>query len=102
MVLLTGRIKKQENIVRSIVNDRGYHFDYYLFNTGGRTLNNKISHLNSLLSKYPDIREVELWDDRMEHFGEFESWGQKLKDLGRIDSFYLNKIKSDQWDKFVE
>jgi hypothetical protein len=38
----------------------------------------------------------------MEHFGDFESWGQKLKDLGRIDSFYLNKIKSDQWDKFVE
>lgn len=102
MVLLTGRIKKQENIVRSIVNDRGYHFDYYLFNTGGRTLNNKISHLNSLLSKYPNIREVELWDDRLEHFSEFEAWGQKLKDLGRIDSFYLNKIKSDQWDKFVE
>jgi len=102
MVLLTGRLKKQENIVRSIVNDRGYHFDYYLFNTGGRTLNNKINHLNSLLSRYPDIREVELWDDRMEHFEDFEAWGQKLKDLGRIDSFYLNKIKSDQWDKFVE
>lgn len=102
MVLLTGRLKKQEDIVKNIVNQRGYHFDHYLFNTGGRTLDNKIKHLNNLLTKNPDIREIELWDDRMEHFGEFESWGRKLKDIGRIDSFYLNKIKSDQWDDFVE
>ncbi len=102
MVLLTGRLKKQENIVRSIVNDRGYHFDYYLFNTGGGTLQNKLTHLMNLLSKYPDIRDVELWDDRLEHFKDFEEWGRRLKEMGRIDSFYLNKIKSDQWDKFVE
>jgi len=102
MVLLTGRLKKQENIVRSIVNDRGYHFDHYLFNNRGGTLQNKINHLNDLLVKYPDVRDIELWDDRLEHFEEFESWGKSLKESGRIDSFYLNKIKSDQWDKFVE
>ena len=102
MVLLTGRLKKQENIVRNIVNERGYQFDYYLFNTGGRTLNNKINHLNNLLNRYPNIREVELWDDRTPHFETFEEWGQRLIDIGRIDSFYLNKIKSDQWDDFVE
>lgn len=97
MVLLTGRQKKQESIVRNIVNKRGYYFDYYLFNTGGRTLNNKINHLNNLLSKYPNIREVELWDDRVEHFESFELWGQKLIDIGRIDYFHLNKIKSEHW-----
>ena len=102
MVLLTGRLKKQENIVRNIVNERGYQFDYYLFNTGGRTLNNKINHLNNLLNRYPNIREVELWDDRTPHFETFEEWGQKLIDVGRIDYFHLNKVKSDQWDDFVE
>ena len=96
VVLLTGRIQKQENIVRQIVNDRGYHFDHYLFNRGGGTLNNKIQHLMNLLDKYPTIRDVELWDDRLEHFGDFEEWGRRLKEMGRIDSFYLNKIKSDQ------
>jgi len=102
MVLLTGRIKKQENIVRSIVNERGYYFDYYLFNTGGRTLSNKINHLNNLLSKYPDIREVELWDDRIEHADSFKKWGETLKENKRIDKFYLNEIKSDQWENFIE
>ena len=51
---------------------------------------------------YPTVSQIELWDDRLEHFEEFESWGKSLKESGRIDSFYLNKIKSDQWDKFVE
>jgi len=102
MVLLTGRIKKQENIVGSIVNERGYYFDYYLFNTGGRTLSNKINHLNNLLSKYPDIREVELWDDRIEHADSFKKWGETLKENKRIDKFYLNEIKSDQWENFIE
>lgn len=102
VVLLTGRLQKQENIVRQIVNDRGYRFDHYLFNNGGGTLNNKIQHLMNLLDKYPSIRDVELWDDRLEHFKDFEEWGRRLQEMGRIDSFYLNKIKSDQWDKFVE
>lgn len=101
-VLLTGRLQKMDNIVKQIVNDKGYHFDYYLFNRGGDTLSNKIKHLMSLLDKYPNIREVELWDDRLEHFSTFKDWGKRLKDMGRIDSFYLNEIKSDQWDKFVE
>lgn len=101
-VLLTGRIQKQDNLVKQIVNDRGYYFEHYLFNRGGSTLSNKIQHLMNLLDKYPKIREVELWDDRLEHFGDFEEWGRRLKKMGRIDSFYLNKIKSDQWDKFVE
>jgi len=102
VVLLTGRIQKQDNLVKKIVTDRGYKFDHYLFNRGGNTLNNKITHLMNLLEKYPTVKIVELWDDRPEHFEHFEYWGRKLKDMGRIDSFYLNKIKSDQWDDFVE
>lgn len=95
-VLLTGRLIKQGYLVKDITDSIGYRFDHYLFNPkGGRTLQNKIGHLNDLLKKYPDVHEIELWDDRAEHFEEFERWGELQKDLGRIDSFYLNKIKSD-------
>ena len=93
VVMLTGRVSKLSNIVKNILNDLGFSFDFYLFNRGGNTLSEKITHLNNLLIKYPNIRDVELWDDRIEHFEEFETWGQKLKDLGRIDSFYLNEVK---------
>ncbi len=58
--------------------------------------------MNNLLNRYPNIREVELWDDRTPHFETFEEWGQKLIGVGRIDYFHLNKVKSDQWDDFVE
>ena len=102
MVLLTGRLQKQADLVKGITDSIGYKFDRYLFNNKGGTLQNKINHLNNLLMIYPTVRQIELWDDRLEHFEEFESWGKSLKESGRIDSFYLNKIKSDQWDKFVE
>ena len=102
MVLLTGRLQKQADLVKRITDSIGYKFDHYLFNNKGGTLQNKINHLNNLLMMYPTVRQIELWDDRLEHFEEFESWGKSLKESGRIDSFYLNKIKSDQWDKFVE
>jgi len=100
-VLLTGRLQKQDHLVKAITDKIGYKFDHYLFNQRGGTLQNKLTHLMNLLSMYPDVREVELWDDRLEHFKDFEEWGRILKERGRIDSFYLNKIKSDQWDKFI-
>ena len=102
IVLLTGRLQKQEPLIKKIVNSLGYNFDHYLFNRGGNTLANKIIHLMGLLEKYYTVREIEMWDDRPEHFEEFETFGQRMKDMGRINSFYLNKIKSDQWDNFVE
>ena len=101
-VLLTGRLQKQDHLVKEITDKIGYRFDHYLFNTRGGTLQNKIAHLNNLLKQYPEVRDIELWDDRMEHFEEFERWGELQQELGRIDSFYLNKIRSDQWDRFVE
>jgi len=97
-VLLTGRLIKQSHLVKGITDSIGYRFDHYLFNTRGNTLENKISHLNNLLKEYPDVNEVELWDDRLEHFDSFESWGKQLLDSGRLDYFYLNRIKSDHWD----
>ena len=102
MVLLTGRLVKQGDLVRQIVNDRGYHFNHYLFNTGTETLRNKITHILNLLTKYPSVREIEMWDDRPAHFEKFQELGDRLVESGRIDSFYLNKVKSDQWDNFVK
>lgn len=101
-VLLTGRLQKQADLVKRITDSIGYKFDHYLFNNRGGTLQNKIGHLNDLLVKYPDVRNIELWDDRVEHADEFKEWGRKLKESNRIDSFYLNEVKSDQWDNFVE
>jgi hypothetical protein len=97
-VLLTGRLKKLENIVKRIVNSHGCFFDYYLFNMGGKTLHNKLNHLDSLLSEYTHIRDVVLWDDRISHFNDFENWGYNLKEMDRIDSFCLNKVESSRWN----
>lgn len=102
MVMLTGRLESQSELVKDILDDNGMYFDHYFFNSGGNTLNEKIKYFNAILKKYPNIREVELWDDRPKHFTAFKNWGQEMKSTGRIDSFYLNEIQSDQWTNFVE
>ncbi len=102
VIMLTGRIESQSGLVKDILDENGMYFDHYFFNRGGNTLNEKLKYLNMVLQKYPEIRDVELWDDRPKHFGEFKNWGQEMKANGRIDSFYLNEIQSDQWTNFVE
>jgi hypothetical protein len=102
MIMSTGRLEPLADLVKGILDDNGLYFDYYFFNKGGNTINEKIKYLDLILYRYPTIRDIELWDDRPKHFGDFKNWGQEMKAKGRIDSFYLNEIQSDQWTNFVE
>jgi hypothetical protein len=95
-------LESLSDIVKNILDEHELYFDFYFFNKGGNTLNEKIKYLDLILYRYPTIRDVELWDDRPKHFSAFKNWGQEMKAKGRIDSFYLNEIQSDQWTNFVE
>ena len=92
VIMLTGRITKQGHLVKKILDSHGFDFDSYNYKRGGDTLTDKLRTLTHILKTNPTIKDIEMWDDRVEHFGTFEEWGERLKDLGRIDSFYLNKV----------
>ena len=44
MVMLTGRLESQSELVKDILDDNGMYFDHYFFNSGGNTLNEKIKY----------------------------------------------------------
>jgi hypothetical protein len=101
-VLLTGRLQKQADLVKRITDSIGYKFDHYLFNNRGGTLQNKIGHLNDLLVKYPDVRDIELWDDRVEHADEFKEWGFDITENSVGSSVVKHYTESDVEDFFVK
>ena len=92
VVMLTGRIPSVAKYVKDILSAKGLKFDDYLFNDGGATEDNKIKHMEMTLKYNPNIREVEMWDDRTPHISIFEAWGQEMIDKGYLDSFKVNHI----------
>lgn len=92
VVMLTGRIPPVAKYVKNILNKYGLKFDDYLFNEGGDTDKEKIRHMEMILKYNPNIREVEMWDDRTPHIPIFQAWGDDMIEQGYLDSFKINHI----------
>jgi FMN phosphatase YigB (HAD superfamily) len=93
-VMLTGRIKKLSEQVKEILESHELKFDEYHYNNGGSTEISKIKTMDSLLEKYPDVREINMWDDRLAHIPIFKNWGDNQIKLGRIDVFNITVVPS--------
>lgn len=92
VVMLTGRLESLSSHVEAILDSHGLKFDDYLYNTGGETGDNKMMQLELILKYNPNIREIEMWDDRDLHIHRFQDWGNKLVINGYIDKFYINHV----------
>jgi hypothetical protein len=96
MVMLTGRMVKLGDLVKKILTSKGLTFDEYHFNRGGSTETAKMKTMDSLLEKYPNVYELEMWDDRLEHIPIFQAWGNNLVKSGRLKSFNINVVPADR------
>jgi hypothetical protein len=96
VVMITGRIKSSKvdfsPVVKSILDSKGFHFDMYLFNTGGETGDVKIKYFNDILKDYPSIKDVLLVDDRVEHVSRFQEWGDLRINSGRLTTFNIELV----------
>jgi hypothetical protein len=94
VVMLTGRSRKVSKYVMNVLNNHGLKFDDYLFKEGNEeTSDSKISHMEMILKYNPNIRVVEMWDDRDEHVNSFKNWGQEMIDKGYLDDFIFNHVQ---------
>ena len=83
VALCTGRITPLTNQVKAVLAKHGFKFDDVVltgdnrFNNGANnTLSFKINYLNSLQKQFPNLEEIEFWDDRDEHQATFVQWGR--------------------------
>ena len=100
-VMMTGRLARNhksggvEEEVEVILAHHNLEFDKYLYNTGGRTESVKLRYLASLMSTFPNIKSVTLWDDRTSQIPTFEEWGETQKENGRIEDFTMHHVLGD-------
>jgi pyruvate-formate lyase len=84
--LCTGRMVKLSNEVNAILNKYNFKFDDVVLNGDGRfskgsgdTVAFKIRYLASLQKTFPNLKEIEFWDDRDEHIPTFKQWGDQQR-----------------------
>lgn len=96
MVMLTGRMVELRDNVKEILDAKELTFDEYHFNRGGSTETAKIKTMGKLLEKYPTVKSIEMWDDRIEHIPIFQAWGDNLVETGRLEDFKINVVPADR------
>jgi FMN phosphatase YigB (HAD superfamily) len=75
VIMMTGRIPKNSEYVEKILNTYNLKFDEYIYKKASETLKFKIGKLDEMLETYPNLRELEMWEDRPEHTKAFREWG---------------------------
>lgn len=96
MVMLTGRMIKLSTHVEKILEEHGLEFDEYHYNKGGATEVAKMKTMDMLLDKFPDVNEIVLWDDRIEHIPIFTEFLEKKRKSKRIKSFTITVVPADR------
>ena len=94
VIMMTGRIPKLSKQVEDILSANNLSFDYYLYNNANATLDFKINTMEKLLSKYPTITEVILYDDRDEHIPVFQHFGNELVKNKKLLNFNVVHVKN--------
>ena len=89
VVLCTGRIIKLTTPVHKILDKYGFEFDDIILNGdrrfGGKGMDNntlayKVRVLGHMVKEFPNIEELEFWDDRASQHPTFIQWG-KLQNI---------------------
>lgn len=96
MVMLTGRMIKLQVHVEKILEEHGLEFDEYHYNKGGATEVAKMKTIDMLLDKFPDVNEIVLFDDRLEHIPIFSEFLEEKSKSERIKSFTITVVPADR------
>lgn len=89
VVLLTGRMPKFSKIVKEILRQGGIpYMDDYFFNGESDTLSYKLGVMRTLHEQFPHVKQMEMWEDRVEHIPSFNTLGEEL--FG--DGFVMHQI----------
>jgi YD repeat-containing protein len=76
VIMLTGRLPHQSEQIEELLALHNINFDEYHYKSNGDTLTSKINTIKSLLHRYPNVTEIEMWEDREPHVLSFEQWGE--------------------------
>lgn len=78
VVISTGRLEKLRSLVQNLLNKFDLTPDELYLNPGGiNTITYKLRLFSSLVARFPNLKSVEIWEDRDPHIEEFKKWGER-------------------------
>lgn len=77
VIMLTGRLPHQSKQIEELLALHNIHFKEYHYKSNGDTLTSKINTIKSLLNRFPEVNEIEMWEDREPHAIAFDEWGKE-------------------------
>ena len=77
VIMLTGRLPHQAEQIEELLLLHNISFDEYHYKGNGDTLTSKFNTIKSLLNRFPNVKEIEMWEDREPHAIEFKKWGEE-------------------------
>lgn len=85
-VMMTGRHKGLKWIVMQLlnafgINPEGCNKRRAIFISGGQTLQMKLENIEKMVLEFPNVNEIEMWEDRPEHIVEFRKYNEHLKTI---------------------
>ncbi len=78
VIMLTGRLPRQSDQVEELLSMHDLYFDEYHYKNNGDTLSSKLNTIHTLLNRYPNVTNIEMWEDRVAHVSEFEKFGDEI------------------------
>lgn len=77
VIMLTGRIPHQSSQIEELLALHNIYFKEYHYKSDGDTLTSKLNTIKSLLNRFPQVKDIEMWEDREAHVIAFEEWGKE-------------------------
>jgi len=107
VIMLTGRLPHQSEQIEELLALHNINFDEYHYKSNGDTLTSKINTIKSLLHRYPNVTEIEMWEDREPHALSFEQWGKDNNinlnvNLVGSDHITINESTENNKEKFYD
>lgn len=107
VIMLTGRLPHQSEQIEELLALHNINFDEYHYKSNGDTLTSKINTIKSLLHRYPNVTEIEMWEDREPHVLSFEQWGEDNNinlnvNLVGSDNITINESTENNKEKFYD
>ena len=86
VVFMTGRHMGLRSLVLKILKAYGINPEEKdnqraIFVSGAKTLPFKLSSIKNMVIEFPNVTNVEIWDDRLEHIEEFRKYEKDLKEI---------------------
>ena len=77
VIMLTGRLPHQSSQVEELLALHNIYFKEYHYKSNGDTLTSKLNTIKSLLNRFPQVKDIEMWEDREAHVNAFGEWGKE-------------------------